>query len=68
MKYTIPSTLFKIFQICIQVYNARDETTEPKIYKRFFDASRALISKLTSFPQLAIKLYLELLMLINLVD
>ena len=68
MKYTIPSTLFRLYQLCMQIYNGRDESTEPKVYKRIFDASRALLGKLTSFPNLAIKLYLELLMLINIVD
>jgi hypothetical protein len=68
MKFTIPSTLFRLYQLCMQIYNGRDESTEPKVYKRIFDASRALLGKLTSFPNLAIKLYLELLMLINIVD
>jgi hypothetical protein len=68
MKYTIPSTLFRLYQLCMQIYHNRDESTEPKVYKRIFDASRALLGKLTSFPNLAIKLYLELLMLINVVD
>lgn len=68
MKFTIPSTLFRLFQLCIQIYNGRDESTEPKVYKRIFDTSRALLGKLTNFPNLAIKLYLELLLLINLVD
>jgi vacuolar protein sorting-associated protein 35 len=68
MRYTIPSTLFRLYQLCMQVYNGRDESTEPKVYKRFFDTSRALLGKLTTFPHLSIKLYLELLMLINLID
>lgn len=68
MRYTIPSTLFRLYQLCMQIYNGRDESTEPKVYKRFFDTSRALLGKLVSFPHLSIKLYLELLMLINLID
>ena len=58
MRYTIPSTLFRLFQLCIQIYNGRDESTEPKVYKRIFDASRVLLGKLTNFPQIAIKIYL----------
>lgn len=58
MKYTVPSTLFRLFQLCIQIYNGRDESTEPKVYKRIFDACRALLGKLTSFPQIAIKISL----------
>lgn len=36
MKYTIPSAVFRIFKLALQVYTARDDTTEPKVYKRFF--------------------------------
>ena len=68
MKYTIPSTLFRLFQLCIQIYNGRDESTEPKVYKRIFDASRVLLGKLTNFPNIAIKIYLDLLLLINTID
>lgn len=67
-QYTLPSTIFRLFQLAIQIYNGRDETTEPKVYKRVFDLSRNLISRLSSHPKLAIKLYLELLMLVNVID
>jgi len=68
IKYTIPSTIFRLFQLAIQIYNGRDETTEPKVYKRIFDLVRGLIGRLGSFPILGIKLYLELLLLINQLD
>lgn len=68
MKYTLPSTIFRLFQLAIQIYNGRDETTEPKVYKRIFDLARGLIGRLSSFPILGIKLYLELLLLINQID
>jgi hypothetical protein len=58
MKYTLPSTIFRLFQLAIQIYNGRDETTEPKVYKRIFDLARGLIGRLSSFPILGIKLYL----------
>lgn len=68
MKYTLPSTIFRLFQLAIQIYNSRDETTEAKVYKRVFDFSRKLITSLSFIPKLAIKLYLELLLLINIID
>jgi hypothetical protein len=68
IKYTLPSTIFRLFQLGIQIYNNRDESTEPKVYKRIFDLCRNLIGRLSAFPQIAIKLYLELLMLINVID
>ena len=58
MRYTLPSTVFKLFQLALQIYNNRDESTEPKVYKRIFDMARNLISKLSFLPQVAIKLYL----------
>lgn len=58
MKYTLPSTIFRLFQLAIQIFNNRDETTEPKVYKRVFDFSRKLITSLSYIPKLAIKLYL----------
>lgn len=67
-KFTLPSTIFRLFQLAIQIYNGRDETTEPKVYKRVFDLCRNLIDRLSFLPKLAIKLYLQLLMLINVVD
>jgi len=68
MKFTLPSTIFRVFQLALQIFNARDESNEPKVYKRMFDLARGLISRLTSFPLLSIKLYLELLLLINNID
>ena len=68
MRYTIPSTIFRLFQLCVQIYNGRDVTTEPKVYKRIFDTVRGLIDRLSSFPVLSIQLYLELLLLINVMD
>jgi hypothetical protein len=68
IKFTLPSTIFRLFQLAVQIYNSRDESTEPKVYKRVFDLCRNLIGRLSVFPQLAIKLYLELLMLINVID
>jgi hypothetical protein len=68
MQYTLPSTIFRLFQLAIQIYNGRDETTEPKVYKRVFDLSRNLIGRLNGHPKLSIKLYLELLLLINVID
>jgi len=58
MKFTIPSTIFRLFQLVIQIYNGRDESTEPKVYKRIFDLVRGLIGRLGNFPILGIKLYL----------
>jgi len=58
IKYTLPSTIFRLFQLAVQIYNNRDESTEPKVYKRIFDLTRNLIGRLSAFPQLAIKLYL----------
>lgn len=57
-KFTLPSTIFRLFQLAIQIYNGRDETTEPKVYKRVFDLCRNLIDRLSFLPKLAIKLYL----------
>jgi hypothetical protein len=68
MQYTLPSTIFRLFQLAIQIFNSRDETTEPKVYKRVLDLSRNLIGRLSNHPKLSIKLYLELLLLINHVD
>ena len=68
MQYTLPSTIFRLFQLAIQIYNSRDETTEPKVYKRVLDLCRNLISRINGHPKLCIKLYLELLMLINVID
>ena len=58
MKFTVPSTIFRLFQLVVQIYNGRDETTEPKVYKRIFDTVRGLIDRLQSFPVLSIQLYL----------
>ena len=68
MRFTLPSTIFRLFRLCVQIYNGRDESTEPKVYKRIFDTVRGLISRLNSFPVMSIQLYLELLQLINVVD
>ena len=68
MQYTLPSTIFRLFQLAVQIYNNRDESTEPKVYKRVFDLCRNLISRLNGHPKLSIKLYLELLMLVNVID
>ena len=68
MQYTLPSTIFRLFQLAVQIYNNRDESTEPKVYKRVFDLCRNLIQRLTGHPKLSIRLYLELLMLINVID
>ena len=68
MQYTLPSTIFRLFQLGIQIYNSRDESTEPKVYKRVFDLCRNLITRINGHPKLCIKLYLELLMLINVID
>ena len=68
MRFTVPSTIFRLLQLCIEIYNGRDETTEPKVYKRIFDTVRGLISRLANYPVLSIQLYLELLLLINVID
>ena len=68
MQYTLPSTIFRLFQLAVQIYNNRDESTEPKVYKRVFDLCRNLIQRLNGHPRLSIRLYLELLMLINVID
>lgn len=59
MKFTIPSTIFRICKLVVSLYNLKDDTTEPKIYKRFFEMGRNLIEKLSaSQPIMGVKLYL----------
>ncbi len=34
MKYTIPSSIFRLFQLAVQIYNSSEEKPEPKVYKK----------------------------------
>ena len=68
MQYTLPSTVFRLFQLAVQIYNNRDESTKIQVYKKIFDTSSSLIQRLNGHPKLSIRLYLELLMLINVID
>ena len=68
MQYTLPSTIFRLFQLAVQIYNGRDETTEAKVYKGVFDLARNLIGRLPNQAKLSIRLYLELMLLINVID
>lgn len=68
MKFTLPSTIFRLIQLCVQLYTSEDRP-EPKGYKKILEMIRKLIEKLGAFlPILAIKLYLELLLLVNQID
>lgn len=68
IKYTYPSTLFKLFQLARHIKSANPEA-EPKVFKKIFELSRVLISELSeSQPRLAIKLNLQFLQVINELD
>ena len=68
MRYTLPSAVFRLIQLAIQLYSSEDRP-EPKGYKKILETIRKLIEKLGAFlPVVAIKLYLELLLLVNTFD
>lgn len=68
MRYTLPSTIFRLIQIAVQLFSSEDRP-EPKGYKKILEMIRKLIEKLGAFlPIVSIKLYLELLLLVNHID
>jgi vacuolar protein sorting-associated protein 35 len=65
MKYTLPSMVFRLIQLVVQIFSSEDRP-EAKGYKKIIEMIRKLIEKLSTFqPILSIKLYLELLLLVN---
>lgn len=69
LKYTVPSTVFRLLQLAVQFQSQEEGPTEPKTYKKIFELARNLIEKIASSqPILSIKLYLELVLLINHID
>ena len=68
MKYTLPSAVFRLIQLIVQIYSSEDRP-EAKGYKKILEMIRKLIHKLGEFqPVVAIKLYLEYILLINHLD
>lgn len=68
MKFTLPSSIFKLFKLGAQISHS-SEQSEPKVFKKVFEYCRTLIDKLGTFqPMQAIKMYLEFLLLINELD
>ncbi len=68
MKFTIPSSVFRLFKLAVQISHQK-ENPEPKVYKKIIEYIRALIEKLGhSQPAMSIKLYLEMVQLINQLD
>lgn len=68
MRYTLPSVIFRLIQLAVQLFSSEDRP-EPKGYKKILETIRKLIERLGAFlPIMAIKLYLELLLLVNHLD
>ena len=68
MKFTIPSSVFRLFKLAVQISHTQDDP-EPKVYKKIFEYCRVPIEKLDpSQPVTSIKLYMELVQLINQLD
>jgi hypothetical protein len=68
IKYTYPSTIFKLLQLARQI-KAGNMEAEPKVFKKIFELCRALIHQLSeSQPKVSIKLYLQFLQIISELD
>lgn len=69
MKYTIPSLVMAFISIVNRIHATNYEQTDRLNYENLFEIIKEMIEGITeSHPELAIKLYLELVSCVNVVD